>query len=120
MFIQSVQTYVNARITRLVSTLIHSRWARDYAGHHGAYEDSCTARIGIFHLDTAHCFVLDHADASIAIQLPTPWGELRLGYTAIEGEDNIRQSGWEARWQKRPLTFMLGNCPADSSQDIPF
>ena len=73
MFIESIQTYVNARITRLVFTLICSRWAGDYAAHHDAYEDSTTARIGLLHLDTAHCFVLDHADASISIHLPTPW-----------------------------------------------
>ena len=115
-----IQTRINAHITRLVFTLIHSRWAGDYAAHHDAYEESCAARIGIFHLDTAHCFVLEHADASISIQIPTPWGELRLDYTATEGEDNIRQSGWEARWQKRPLTFTLGHYPADGSQDNPF
>jgi len=120
MFTQSVQTCVNARITRLIFTLIHSRWARDYVEHHGAYEDSCVARIGLLHLDTAHCFVLDHADAAISIQIPTPWGELRLGYTATEGEDSIRQSGWEARWQKRPLPFNRGNIQTDSSQDFPF
>jgi len=120
MFIQTIQTYANTRITRLVSALIHSRWARDYAEHHGAYEDSCAARVGLLHLDTAHCFVLDHADASISIHLPTPRGELCLGYTATEGEDNIRQSGWEACWQKRPLPFTLGSSPVDSSQDIPF
>ena len=120
MFTQSLQTRVNARITRFVFDLIHSRWARDYVEHHGAYEDSCAARIGIFHLDTAHCFVVDHADASISIHLPTPWGELHLGYTATEGEDKIRQSGWEARWQRRPLTFTLGSYPIDGSQDILF
>jgi len=120
MFTQSLQTRINARITRLVFDLIHSRWTRDYVEHHGAYEDSCTARIGLLHLDTAHCFVLDHADASIAIQLPTPWGELRLGYTATEGEDNIRPSGWEVCWQKRPLTVTFSSYPVDSSQDIPF
>ena len=120
MLFETIRTRLNAHITRLVFDLIHSRWASNYSEHHGAYEDSCAARIGIFYLDTAHCFVLDHADASISIHLPTPWGDLHLGYTATEGEDKIRQSGWEARWQKRPLTFTLGSYPTDSRQDIPF
>ncbi len=120
MLFETIQSRINARITRLVFTLIYSRQASDYTEHHGAYEDSCAARIGPLHLDTAHCFVLDYADASISIHLPTPWGELRLGYIATEGEDKIRQSGLYARWQKRPLALTPGSYPVDGSQDILF
>ena len=120
MLFETIQTRINARITRLIFIIIYSRWVYDCIENCGAYEGSYAARIGLLHLDTAHCFAMDHADASITVHFPTPWGELHLGYVATEGEDKIRQSGLYARWQKRPLPLTLGSYPADGSQDILF
>ena len=77
----------------LVRRLIASRLARDYAAYHGSAEDSYVARIGPLHLEVNDCFVLDHADASISLQLRTPWGRVTAGVMACLGAEQVRRPG---------------------------
>jgi hypothetical protein len=84
---------------QLVCRLIWCRLARDYAEYHGSTEDSYTARIGPLHLEVNDCFVLDHADASMSLQLQTPWGGVSAGLMACLGEEQVRRPGlFVDRW----------------------
>ncbi len=90
-----------------VSHLISSRWIRDYEEHNGHCEDAFYARFGPLHLEVNRCFVLDHDDSRVYIQLPTPlrhaqgwlWGKLNVGYVVCRGEEQIRQPGLYTNWQ---------------------
>ena len=76
---------------RLVICLIFCRLARNYEEHHGAAEDTYAARIGPLFFEANDCFVLDHADASVSLQVQTRWGWLVLGVQACIGEEQGRQ-----------------------------
>ena len=76
---------------QLVIRLIFCRLARNYEEHHGAAEDTYAARIGPLFFEANDCFVLDHADASVSLQLQTCWGWLVLGVHACIGEEQVRQ-----------------------------
>jgi hypothetical protein len=78
---------------RLVCRLISSRPARDYKEYHASVEDSYVARIGPLHLEVNDSFVLDHADASISLQLKTPWGRVTAGIMACLGAEQVRRPG---------------------------
>lgn len=78
---------------RLVMRLIFCRLACNYEEHHGAAEDTYAARIGPLFFEVNDCFVLDHADASISLQVRTPWGRLILGVQACIGEEQVRRPG---------------------------
>lgn len=90
-----------------VSHLVVSRWARDYEEHNGHCEDAFYAQFGPLHLEVNRCFVLDHDDARVFVQLPTPlrhaqgwlWGNLCVGYVVCLGEEQIRQPGFYTDWQ---------------------
>lgn len=88
---------------RLVQQLIFSRWARGYEEHYGPYEEVYVARLGPWHLEVNHCFVLDHDDACITVRLPTRRGPLQLGYVVCRGADKIRRPGFYVQWQKSLL-----------------
>lgn len=77
----------------LISRLIFSRWARNYAEYNGPQEDACTAQLGPLHLELNHCFVLEHDDARIGVPIPTPWGRLDVSYTVCLGAEQIRRPG---------------------------
>jgi hypothetical protein len=77
----------------LVRRLIASRLARDYKEYHASTEDSYVARIGPLHLEINDCFVLDHADASMSLQLQTSWGRVTAGLMACLGEEQVRRPG---------------------------
>jgi hypothetical protein len=64
-----------------------------YEEHHSSTEDSYTARLGPLHLEVNDCFVLDHADASLSLQLRTPWGRVTAGLMACLGEEPVRRPG---------------------------
>ncbi len=121
----------------LVSHLISSRWSRDYEVHYGAYEDAYIARIGPLHLEVNRCTVLEHDDAYVSIRIPIPlrpvqalrqasrggwrWGQLHLGYGVCLGQDEIRQPGFYARWQKTLPQVIPGESRLpESSDDFPF
>jgi hypothetical protein len=78
---------------RLVRRLIAGRLARDYAAYHGSAEDSYVARLGPLHLEVNDCFVLDHADATMSLQLRTPWGRVTAGVMACLGAEQVRRPG---------------------------
>src|SRR5690606_34321070 len=84
---------MSRRFYDLVRRLIACRLARDYAAYHGSTADSYAARIGPLHLEVNDCFVLDHADASMSLQLKTPWGRVTAGLIACLGEAQVRQPG---------------------------
>jgi hypothetical protein len=84
---------VSLQFYRLVSRLSACRLARDYAEYHGSAEDSYVARIGPVHLEINDCFVLDHADASMSLQLRAPWGRVTAGIMACLGEEQVRRPG---------------------------
>ena len=77
----------------LVCRLIAGRLARDYTEHHGSTEDSYVARIGPLQLEVNDCFVLDHADATMSLQLRTPWGRVTAGVMACLGAEQVRRPG---------------------------
>lgn len=104
----------------LVSRLIFSRWARGYEEHHGACEDSYTARLGPLHLEVNRCFVLDHNDAFISMNVPTPRGKLQLGYVICLGEDELRRPGFYAHLQKPFPKVQRGQAVFDSDEEFPF
>jgi hypothetical protein len=84
---------------RLVCRLIACRLARDYKEYHPSTEDSYVARIGPLHLEVNDCFVLDHSDASMSLQLTTTWGRVTLGLMACLGEEQVRRPGlFVDRW----------------------
>ena len=84
---------VSQQFYALVRRLIACRLARDYAEYHGSTEDSYAARIGPLHLEVNDCFVLDHADASISLQLQTTWGRVTVGLMVCLGEEQVRRPG---------------------------
>ncbi|MCA9922871.1 MAG: hypothetical protein KC421_10885 [Anaerolineales bacterium] len=103
-----------------LSRLISSRWVHDYKEHNGHCEDAFYARFGPLYLEVNHCFVLDHDDAQLSIQLPTAWGRLRVGYVVCLGEEQIRQPGFYTNWQS---TFRNRNgvgTAVSQTEDIPF
>jgi hypothetical protein len=78
---------------QLVTRLIFCRLARNYEEHHTAAEDVYAARIGPLHVEVNDCFVLDHADASVSLRAPSPWGLLEVGVQACIGEEQVRRPG---------------------------
>ena len=78
---------------RLIIRLIFCRLIHDYEEHHGAAEDTYAARIGPLFFEVNDCFVLDHADASISLRMPSPWGLLEVGVQACIGEEQVRRPG---------------------------
>jgi hypothetical protein len=78
---------------QLVCRLIWCRLARDYQEYHASTEDSYVARLGPLHLEVNDCFVLDHADASLSLQLKTPWGRVTAGVMTCIGEEQVRRPG---------------------------
>lgn len=76
---------------QLVMRLIFCRLARNYEEHHGSAEDTYAARIGPLFFEVNDCFVLDHADASISVQVQTRWGRLVLGMQICIGDEQVRQ-----------------------------
>lgn len=84
-------------IFSLITHLMTSRWAQERNEHHSPYEDSVIARLGPFRLSANYCFVLDHRDANVSLTLPLPGGKLHLSYTVCQGEEQVRQPGWNVR-----------------------
>ena len=94
----------------LVSRLMHSRWTHSHEEQQTAWEETVSAHLGPFHLESNDAFVLDHSDVYLGICLPLPRREngrwqryiLQLGYRACRGEEQVRQAGFEMLW-KRPF-----------------
>lgn len=103
------------KLFSLVQRLIFSRWARNCEEHHGPYEDVYVARLGVWRLEINHCFVLDHQDACISVRLPTPRGQLHLGYVVCLGADKIRRPGCYVHWQKSLLRLRSAQVPQHRS-----
>lgn len=95
----------------LLSRLMHSRLAHSHEEQSNAWEETVSARIGPFYLESNDVFVLDHADVYLGVCLPLPWREngrwhrhiLQLGYRACRGEEQVRQAGIEMLW-RRPFS----------------
>ena len=104
----------------VVSCLMTCRWARDYTVHNGRCEDASYARIGLLHVEANHCFVLDHDDARIYLQLPTPWGKLRVGYVVCRGEEQIRQPEFYTNWQRTIRKHTSPETAVCRTEDIDF
>ncbi|MCB9005781.1 MAG: hypothetical protein H6656_00075 [Ardenticatenaceae bacterium] len=94
----------------LLSRLMFSRWTHSHEEQSNAWEETVSARLGPFHLESNDAFVLDHSDAYLGICLPLPRHEngrwqrhiLQVGYRACRGEEQVRQAGIEMCW-KRPF-----------------
>jgi len=111
-----------------VSHLIASHWVHGYEEHNGHCEDAFYARFGLLHLEVNRCFVLDHDDARVYIQLPTPlrhaqgwqWGKLNVGYVVCLGGEQIRQPGLYTHWQPALSKRKSAETAVSSTEDIPF
>jgi hypothetical protein len=103
-----------------VSRLISSRWVRGYEEHNGHCEDAFYARFGPFHLEVNRCFVLDHNDARVYIQLPTLWCKLNVRYVVCRGEEQIRQPGFYGDWQPTIRNRNIVKTAVCRTEDIPF
>ena len=92
----------------LLSRLMFSRWTHNHDEQSNAWEETVSARLGPFYLESNDVFVLDHSDVYLGICLPLPWREngrwqrftLQLGYRACRGEEQVRQAGFEKNWQR--------------------
>ena len=99
----------------LLSRLILSRWTHSHEEQSNAWEETVSARLGPFYLESNDVFVLDHSDVYLGICLPLPWREnghfglsagrwqrftLQLGYRACRGDEQVRQAGFEMVWQR--------------------
>jgi len=102
---------MHRNLFNLILRLVPSRWSRRVAEHHSPFEESVTARIGPIRLETNHCFVLDHADARVTVQI----GKLAAGYVACVGSEAVRQSGPVITWNGRSLRQRQNQMP-----DVPF
>ena len=99
------------RLFTLLSRLILSRWTHSNEEQSDAWEETVSARLGPFYLESNDVFVLDHSDVYMGICLPLPWREngrwqrftLQLGYRACRGEEQVRQAGFEKYW-KQPFS----------------
>ena len=99
------------RLFTLFTHLMHSRWTHSHEEHSNAWEETVSARLGPFHLESNDVFVLDHADVYLGICLPLPWHEngrwqryiLQLGYRTCRGAEQVRPAGFEKEW-KRPFS----------------
>ena len=103
-----------------VSYLIASRWVHGYEEHNGHCEDAYYARFGPLHLEVNRCFVLDHDDARVYIQLPTLWGKLNVGYVVCLGEEQIRQPGLYTHWQPALSKRKSVETAVSPTEDIQF
>lgn len=107
------------KLFTLVQRLIFSRWVRNYQEYHTAHEDVYAAQLGPLHLETNQCIVLEHDDAFIGLQLPTPWGTIHLGYGICLGEEQIRQPGFYC-YLWRPVRSRPATTAVDADSDFPF
>lgn len=90
----------------LVSRLMHSRWTHSHEEQQTAWEETVSARLGPFYLESNDVFVLDHSDVYLGICLSLPRREngrwqkhgLQMGYRACRGEEQVRRSGFELLW----------------------
>jgi hypothetical protein len=98
------------RLFTLHTGLMHSRWTHSHEEQSNAWEETVSAWLGLFYLESNDVFVLDHSDVYLGICLPLPWREngrwqryiLHLGYRACRGEEQVRQARFEMLW-KRPF-----------------
>lgn len=111
-----------------VSRLIASRWVHGYEEHNGHCEDAFYARFGPLHLEVNRCFVLDHDDARVFVQIPVPlrhaqgwqWEKLCVGYVVCRGEEQIRQPGFHTNLQSSLCNRNLAKTAVCPTKDIPF
>jgi hypothetical protein len=100
----------------LIQHLMSTSWARDFEERFSPYGDTCAARLGPFQLEVYGCFVLDHADATIYLCMPSIWGKLHLGYRVCKGEEQIRLPGFYAyRQQALPQVMQPPTDPDEPS-----
>ncbi len=98
------------RLFTLHTRLMFSRWTHSHEEQSNAWEETMSARLGPFCLESNDVFVLDHSDVYLGIRLPLPWREngrwqrviFQLGYRACRGEEQVRSAGFEMLW-KRPF-----------------
>ncbi len=110
------------RLFTLLSRLMFSRWTHSHEEQSNAWEETVSARLGPFYLESNDVFVLDHSDVYVGICLPLPWREnghfgmlnfvkplsagrwqhytLQMGYRACRGEEQVRSAGFEKNWQR--------------------
>ena len=100
--------------------LIFSRVARGYEAYHGQCEDAYSAHMGLLHLEHNRCFVLDHQDVAISLQLSAGRHKLHIGYVLCLGADQIRQPGFFIRWPKPLPKVVYGQSQIDPDNPIPF
>jgi hypothetical protein len=134
MFTESI-TRLRQSLALLLFTLIYrllfSRWTADYDERHSAWEGSYCGRLGPFHLDLNDCFVVDHRDAAVSLNLPCPcreqavgrwgrwgWGQVRLSYAVALGQEQIRPSGWSCYLSRPPVHLVYDRL--DDSSHLPF
>ncbi|MCB8980646.1 MAG: hypothetical protein H6657_24820 [Ardenticatenaceae bacterium] len=98
------------RLFTLHTGLMHGRWTHSHEEQSNAWEETVSARLGPFSLESNDVFVLDHSDVYLGIRLSLPWRNngrwqqytFQLGYRACRGEEQVRPAGFEMVWQ-RPL-----------------
>lgn len=99
---------ITINLFTLHSRLMHSRLAHSHEEQSNAWEETVSARLGPFYLESNDAFVLDHSDVYLGISLPLPRREngrwqryiFHLGYRACRGEEQVRQAGFENLWQR--------------------
>ena len=102
---------IQRHLFNLILRLLVSPWAKPVDEHHSPYEEMVIRRIGPVELETNHCFVLDHADASVRVDL----GRLGVGYCACVGSEVARPSGPFITWNGRIVRRQQNQLP-----DVPF
>ena len=89
MFADKISRFVYQFIARL----LFCRLATGCQEQHTPTEDSYSANLGPLRLSLNECFVLDHADASIALRLPFWQHVITLAFRVCIGTEQIRPQG---------------------------
>ncbi|MCA9984216.1 MAG: hypothetical protein KDE09_06675 [Anaerolineales bacterium] len=101
---------LNRLIFNLLTRLMAGSWVQACEVQCDAYEDCVTIFFGPIRLEQHECFVLDHQDVAVTLQL----GGLAVGYRAVLGEEPIRKAGCFAHWHRASRHL------PQSGADIPF
>lgn len=101
---------LNRLVFKLLTRLMSGSWVQACEVECDAYEDCVTIFVGPIHLERHECFVLDHRDTAVILNL----GRLVVGYRAVLGEEPIRKAGCFAHRHR------AARRQPQSGADIPF